>query len=145
MIRAAILPERSVLRISGEDARHFLHNLVTSNIEALLPGEARFAALLTPQGKVLFDFFVLAIAEDEGGGFFLDAPKALAPELAKRLGFYKLRARVAVEPRPDLAVAVVFEREAPEETGFAFKDPRHSKLGTRIILPAQDAESALKG
>jgi folate-binding protein YgfZ len=144
MIRAAILPERSVLRISGEDARHFLHNLVTSNIEALLPGEARFAALLTPQGKILFDFFVLTVAEEEGGGFLLDAPKALAPELAKRLTFYKLRAKVAVEPRPDLAVATVLEGKAPEEIGFAFKDPRHSKLGTRIILPAQDAESALK-
>jgi folate-binding protein YgfZ len=144
MIRAAILPERSVLRITGEDARHFLHNLVTSNVETLLPGEARFAALLTPQGKILFDFFVLAIAEEEGGGFLLDAPKALAPEFTKRLTFYKLRAKVAVEPRPDLAVAVVLEGEAPEETGFVFKDPRHSKLGTRIILPAHDAESALR-
>ena len=143
MTGAAILPERTVLRISGEDARHFLHNLVTSDIETLAPGEARFAALLTPQGKILFDFFVTAVADSEGGGFLLDAPKALAAELLKRLTFYKLRAKVGIEARPDLAVAVVLNGKPPEEIGFTFKDPRHPKLGTRIILPAADAAAAL--
>jgi folate-binding protein YgfZ len=143
MIRAAILPERTVLRVSGEDARHFLQNLVTSDIEGLGAGEARFAALLTPQGKILFDFFVLAVAEEEGGGFLLDVPKALAAEFLKRLTFYKLRAKVELEPRPDLAVAVALEGNPPEEIGFAFADPRHPKLGTRIVLPAADVEAAL--
>jgi folate-binding protein YgfZ len=143
MTRAAILPERTVLRVSGEDARHFLQNLVTSDIETLASGEARFAALLTPQGKILFDFFVLAVADNEGGGFLLDAPKALAAELLKRLTFYKLRAKVEIESRPDLAAAVALGGAPPEEIGFAFKDPRHPKLGTRIILPAADVNDAL--
>jgi folate-binding protein YgfZ len=143
MNSAAILPERTVLRISGEDARHFLHNLVTSDVETLKTGEACFAALLTPQGKILFDFFVTAVADSEGGGFLLDVPKALAGELVKRLTFYKLRSKVEIEPRPDLAVAVALDGTPPEEIGFAFKDPRHPKLGTRIILPAAGAEAAL--
>jgi folate-binding protein YgfZ len=143
MNSAAILPERTVLRISSEDARHFLHNLVTSDVETLKTGEACFAALLTPQGKILFDFFVTAVADSEGGGFLLDVSKALAAELLKRLTFYKLRSKVEIEPRPDLAVAVALDGTPPEEIGFAFKDPRHPKLGTRIILPAAGAEAAL--
>lgn len=143
MIRTAIPPERTVLRVSGEDARHFLHNLVTSDVETLKVGEARFAALLTPQGKILFDFFVAAVADNEGGGFLLDTPKALAGELVKRLTFYKLRSKVEIESRPDLTVAVALDGKPPEETGFSFTDPRHPKLGMRIILPTTDAEAAL--
>jgi folate-binding protein YgfZ len=143
-MRAAILPERAVLHVGGDDARYFLHNLVTSNVETLLPNEARFAALLTPQGKILFDFFVLAVPEDEGGGFLFDAPKALAADLLKRLGFYKLRSKVEVESRPDLAVAVSLDEKPTQEIGFVFADPRHAKLGTRIVLPAADAETALR-
>ena len=54
------LSDRGVLRVTGEDARDFLHNLVTNDIESLGRGEARFAALLTPQGKIIADFFVIA-------------------------------------------------------------------------------------
>ena len=139
MVSAAILPDRAVLRISGEDARHFLQNLVTGDIEKLAPGEARFAALLTPQGKILFDFFVVA-HENE---FLLDAPKALASELAKRLRFYKLRAKVEIE-ETDLAIAVVFDGQQLPHSGIAFADPRHAELGVRVVLPPADTENNLR-
>ena len=144
-MRAAILPERSVVRLSGADAAHFLNNLVTSEVENLKPNEARFAALLTPQGKILFDFFVVACAPEEGGGFVLDVPRALADDFVQRLNFYKLRAKVSIEPRPDLAVAVVLDGTPPDDLGLAFSDPRHAGLGTRVILPREGAEAALKG
>ena len=143
-MRAAILPERSVVRLSGADAAHFLNNLVTSEVEKLEPGAARFAALLTPQGKILFDFFVAACTPEEGGGFVLDVPRALADDFVQRLNFYKLRAKVSIEPRPDLVVAVVFDGIPPDDLGLAFPDSRHRGLGTRVILPREGAEAALK-
>jgi len=142
-MRAALLPERSVIRVSGEDAGRFLNNLVTSEVGDLAPGAARFAALLTPQGKIMFDFFVVACAPEDGGGYVIDAPRVLADTLAERLKFYKLRAKIEIEPRPDLAVAVVLDGKPAEEVGLAYADPRHPGLGTRVILPAADLETAL--
>jgi len=144
-MRAALLPERSVIRVNGEDAGRFLNNLVTSEVAELAPGAARFAALLTPQGKILFDFLVVGCAPEDGGGYVLEAPRALADALAERLKFYKLRAKIEVEPRPDLAVAAVWDGMPADEVGLAYADPRHPGLGTRVILPAADAESALAG
>ena len=144
-MRAALLPDRSVLRLSGADAAHFLNNLVTTEVATLAPGEARFAALLTPQGKILFDFFVVGCAPEEDGGYVLDAPAALAGELVERLQFYKLRAKIAVEPRPELAVLAVLDGKPDDDLGLVYVDPRHPGLGTRVILPRAEAEAALKG
>lgn len=143
MMRAALLPERSVIRLTGADVQHFLQNLVTSDVDSLQAGEARFAALLTPQGKILFDFLLVAVAAEDEGGYVIDAPKALAGDLVKRLTFYKLRAKVDIVPRDDLAVAAVLDGEPDEDVGLVYRDPRHPKLGMRIILPAADAEAAL--
>jgi tRNA-modifying protein YgfZ len=143
-MRAAVLPERAVIRITGEDATHFLQGLVTSDVGALATGAARFAALLTPQGKILFDFLVIAVAEDEGSGFVLDAPRALEGDLAQRLGFYKLRAKLEIARRPDLAVAVILEGAAPADLGLAYLDPRHAGLGTRLVLPTKGAAAAFR-
>jgi folate-binding protein YgfZ len=142
-MRAALLPDRSVVRLTGEDAVRFLNNLVTSEVAGLAPSQARFAALLTPQGKVLFDFFVVAIAPEEGGGYLLEAPRALADALVERLRFYKLRAKVEIEPRPDLAVLVVLEGQPDDELGLVYADPRHPGLGIRVVLPADEADAAL--
>jgi tRNA-modifying protein YgfZ len=141
-MRAALLSDRAVLRITGADAVRFLNGLVTSEVAALLPGEARFAALLTPQGKIIADFLLVAVAEDEGGGFAIDAPRALADDLQKRLAFYRLRARVDIAARPDLAVAVALDG-APDDLGLAYDDPRAAGLGTRVVLPAEGAEAAI--
>jgi tRNA-modifying protein YgfZ len=143
-MHAALLSERNVIRLTGDDSKHFLQGLVTNNIGELADGEASFAALLTPQGKILFDFFVVAVAEDEGGGFIIDAPRPLAPDLVKRLNFYRLRAKVDIQERPDLLIAVAIDGQPPEEVGLTYRDPRHPKLGTRIVLPADGAETALR-
>src|SRR3990170_193427 len=88
------LADRGVVRVSGEDAKTFLDNLITCDLDRVSPHTARFGALLTPQGKILFDFIVFQAPEEIGGGYYLDALKVFAADLAKRLGFYKLRAKV---------------------------------------------------
>jgi len=143
-MRAILFPDRAVLRVTGEEAPKFLNGIVTNAVETLAPGAAVFAALLTPQGKIVVDFFVVAADADEGGGFVIDAPAALAGELAKKLAFYKLRAKVDIAERPDLAVAVVFDKEPPEDLGLVFADQRQLGLGWRVVLPREGAEAALR-
>src|SRR5476651_2251700 len=96
-MKSALLPERGVVKVAGEDARRFLNGLASNDIGTVAPGNARFAALLTPQGKIIVDFIVAEAASEDGGGFFLDCPRALAPALVEKLKFYKLRAKVTIE------------------------------------------------
>ena len=84
--------DRAVLSLEGVETENFLHNLVTADVLGLAEGEARYGALLTPQGKVLFDFFVVKTA----GGYLLDCAALQLEELAKRLMFYRLRAKVTI-------------------------------------------------
>lgn len=144
-MRVAILDERAVLRITGGDARKFLENVITNDVDSLGVDQARFAALLTPQGKIVADFIVVGASEEDGGGFLLDVPAALVDDVAKKLGFYKLRAAVTIEPRPDLAVATILEGKANAELGIVFDEPRHADLGQRVILPAAEAKADLEG
>ena len=81
----AILTDRAVIRISGADAEHFLQNLITTDLDGLAQGEARPGALLTPQGKILFDFLV---SRDGEGGFLLDCPAGAAGDFMRRLMLY---------------------------------------------------------
>lgn len=135
---AALLPDRGVIRILGDDARHFLNGIVTNDIGKLTPGAARYAALLTPQGKIIVDFLVVEANSADGGGFFIDVPRALAPALVQKLGFYKLRAKVTIEDLSDrLGVMAVWEGGRETEYGLCFTDPRLPALGLRIILPPQ--------
>ena len=90
MATAILLDDRGIIEVAGEDAGKFLHHLVTNDVAALKTGEARFAALLTPQGKILFDFLVFAAGE---GRYLLDCPLELAADLEKRLNIYKLRSK----------------------------------------------------
>lgn len=143
-MRAILCSDRAVLRVTGEDAPKFLHGIVTNHVENLAPATAVFTALLTPQGKIVVDFFVVAVGDEEGGGFVLDAPATLADDLAKKLGFYKLRAKVEITPRPDLAVAIVLDQEPPADLGLVYLDPRHAGLGWRVVLPAEGAAAALE-
>ena len=143
-MQAALLPERGVVKVSGDDARHFLNGLATNDIGKVSPEAARFAALLTPQGKIIVDFFVTEASAEDGGGFFLDVPRALVQTLADKLKFYKLRAKVAVEDlSAALGVMAVWNGgPVTSEYGLAFADPRLSALGTRVILPPQEAAAA---
>lgn len=143
-MRAAILDERAVLRITGADARQFLENVITNDVDSLQADQARFAALLTPQGKIVADFFVIGVPEEDDGGFLIDAPRAMAEDIAKKLNFYKLRANVVIQERPDLTVAAVLEGNATAETGIVYEDPRHTGMGQRIVLPAENAQADLE-
>ena len=140
---AALRAERGVIKVAGEDARRFLNGLVTSDIDTLRPGAARFAALLTPQGKIVVDFFVAEAAPEDGGGFFLDCPRALTPALLEKLAFYKLRAKVTIEDLSQaLGVLAVWPDRVDSEYGPSYADPRHVGLGTRVLLPPQLAPEA---
>lgn len=136
----AHLADRGVLKISGADARSFLEGLVTCDMDRVTPQAPRFGALLTPQGKILFDFLVFQAPAETGGDYFLDCARHFAPDLAKRLGFYKLRAKVMIEDLSDtLAVLAGWETPAPaEDVGLVAEDPRLPALGWRAIVAASD-------
>jgi tRNA-modifying protein YgfZ len=134
---AAVLSDRGAIRVAGEDAPHFLHNLVTSSVEGLAPGTAAYAALLMPQGKIIADFFALRTDD----GYLLDVPSARLEELKKRLTLYKLRAKVTIGAE-DLAVAVIWG--GPGGAALpAFDDPRLPALGRRAFIPKNEAASRL--
>src|ERR1700704_5435074 len=136
-MKAAFLPDRSVVKVSGEDARSFLNGLVTTDVALLQPGLGRFGALLTPQGKITVDFLITEAPSGHGGGFLIDGPRALAQALADKLGFYKLRAKVSVENLSDsLGVLAAWDGGPATTPDLAFADPRHAALGWRILAPA---------
>ena len=100
----ARLPERSLLAVTGEAAHHFLQNLVTADLDGLAEGEMRPCALLTPQGKILFEFLIGKQAD----GLRIDVAASAAADLKKRLTLYRLRTKVGIES-PDLPVHAVWE------------------------------------
>jgi len=142
-MKSAFLTDRGVVKVSGEDARHFLNGLVTTNVDLIQPGLGRFGALLTPQGKIIADFLVTEVPAGHGGGFLLDCPKSLAQPLAARLGIYKLRAKVAIENLSDAFGALAVWDGQPQMTpDLAFPDPRNEALGWRVLVPAELADKA---
>ena len=140
--KAAELSDRGVVRVSGEDAAGFLQGLLTNDVETLEPGQARYAGLLTPQGKILFDMIVVR-AVDAGSDFLIDCAAVQASELAKRLGFYKLRAKVAIADQSAALGVVAFWGEARDAPAGAivYADPRDPRLGSRAILPLAEAKA----
>lgn len=142
-MQVALLPDRGVVKVAGDDARGFLNGLVTNDIAKVAPGKPRFAALLTPQGKIIVDFIVAEAPINDGGGFFLDCPRALASALVEKLNFYKLRAKVICEDLSNvLGVMAIWDGTAESEYGLSYPDPRLPALGSRIMLPPHLAEDA---
>jgi tRNA-modifying protein YgfZ len=94
-MQAALLPDRGVVKVAGDDARKFLNGLVTSDVSQVTPERPSFGALLTPQGKIIADFIMAEAPATTGGGFFLDCPRALAPALVQRLNLPPLLAHEA--------------------------------------------------
>jgi tRNA-modifying protein YgfZ len=135
--KAAMLEDRGVVSVAGADAASFLQGLLTNDVEGLGPSEARYAALLTPQGKILFDMIVVRAPDADGAAYLLDCSAAQAADLAKRLGFYKLRAKVAVANESAGRAVVAFwgGEPAPIEGGLLYPDPRDPRLGWRAIVP----------
>jgi len=157
-MEAALLSDRGVIKLAGDGARNFLHGLVTADILTLAPGPARFSALLTPQGKIIADFFVTegpaAPNGALGNGFFLDVPGALAATLIQRLNLYKLRAKITIEDLSERFAVLAAWSDSPLangdardlapgiEFGLVYADPRLPALGWRAIIPAERATDA---
>jgi hypothetical protein len=143
LMQAALLPDRGIVKVAGDPAPQFLNGLFTCDIGKVAPGAPRFGALLTPQGKILVDFIVIQAEAEDGGGFYLDCPRALAPALAEKLDFYKLRAKVEVADLSEtLGVMAIWGGSGETEHGLCYPDPRLPALGMRAILPPDTAPEA---
>ena len=148
-----VLEDRGVLAISGPERRSFLQGLISNDSERVTPETARYGALLTAQGRYLHDFVLV----DAGEALWLDCESARLSDLKRRLLIYRLRAKVALDERSDLAVAAVFGEDAcavfdlppqpgaarPFAGGLALVDPRLPALGVRVLLPREAMRPAL--
>ncbi len=134
MTRIASLPARGVIAVAGADRVAFLQGLVSNDVTEAAPGRALWAALLTPQGKWLADFFVLA----EADRLLLDVERAQIPMLLTRLGRFRLRAAVSLATLEDWTVLAAWDGPLPRlpSGAVAAADPRLPAAGWRILLPA---------
>ncbi|HEX3863576.1 MAG TPA: folate-binding protein [Stellaceae bacterium] len=149
----ALLEDRGIVAVSGPDRRVFLQGLVSNDVEKIVADRAIYAALLTAQGKYLHDFIMV----EHGEAIWLDAEAARLADLKRRLSMYRLRAKVELAERPDLAVAAVFGVGAatalglpaaagsarPHAAGILTIDPRLAALGARAILPREIMHATL--
>src|SRR3974390_3821414 len=136
-MKAALLTDRGVVKTAGEAAPGFLQGLVTCDMRKVAPARPRFGALLTPQGKIVVDFIVTEAEAADGGGFFLDCPRALAGMLTQKLVFYRLRAKITVEDLSSaLGVIAVWDGAGESQHALCYPDPRLPQLGMGAILPA---------
>lgn len=136
MTQVVRLPGRMVIEITGEDRVAFLQGLVSNDVAAVVPGRSVWAALLTPQGKWLADFFIFA----EADRLLLDAEAAQAPAMAQRLSRFRLRSRATVRILDDLAVYAGWDSPAPG--GISAPDPRHPDAGWRLLASPGLPETA---
>jgi tRNA-modifying protein YgfZ len=142
-MKAALLADRGVIKVVGDGARNFLHGLVTADILKLTAGTACYCALLTPQGKIIADFIVAEAPPKDGGGFFLDVPRAQITELVGKLNLYKLRAKVVIEDLSEvLGVMAAWDGSGKTKYGLCYADPRLPILGVRVMLPPHLAAAA---
>ena len=148
-----VLEDRGVVSVDGPEAGPFLQGLISNDIERVTDARGIYAALLTPQGKFLHDFFVLC----RGGGYLLDCEGPRTADLGRRLMAYRLRADVALaDATEDFRVIALFGGKddgstfdlptgdggaAPYEGGWIMRDPRGAALGLRAVLPS-DADLA---
>ena len=150
-----ILEDRGLLYINGDDAKEFLQNIITNNIENVSEDRSCFSALLTPQGKYLYDFIIIK----HKSGFLLDCEKKIIDDLYKKLNLYKLRSKVEIlnlsnefvvaslskekfleiENSKDTEGSTIKFREDP-----VFLDPRSKELGARLIINLEKLYLSLK-
>lgn len=134
------LSDRAVIALEGPQARDFLQGLVTQDLTDLAPGHGLYAALLAPQGKILFDFFIT----EGDGALLLDCERASAEALLKKLKMYRLRAKIEIAFRPQLSVYAGLTGR-PGERAISFADPRLSELGPRSIGAVAEMPAELPG
>ena len=150
-----ILEDRGILFVNGLDAKEFLQNLVTNDINKVDNSNSCFASLLTPQGKFLFDFLIVK----HKSGYFIDCEKKQADNLFKKFNIYKFRSKVEITNLSNEFVIAAFSyekfmsfKEAKDILGYTFKyredpillDPRHKKLGGRLIINLEKLYLSLK-
>ena len=150
-----ILEDRGILFIQGTDTKEFLQNLITNDINKVDEANSCFASLLTPQGKYLFDFLVVKHKK----GYFIDCEKKQIEEFFKQLNIYKLRSKIEITNLSNEFVIAAFSyekfmsfKEAKDILGYTFKcredpvllDPRHKKLGGRLIINSEKLNLSLK-
>ena len=150
-----ILEDRGILFVNGFDAKEFLQNLVTNDINKVDNSNSCFASLLTPQGKFLFDFLIVK----HKNGYFIDCEKKQADNLFKKFNIYKLRSKVEITNLSNEFVIAAFSyekfmsfKESKDILGYTFKyredpillDPRHKKLGGRLIINLEKLYLSLK-
>ena len=150
-----ILEDRGILFIQGSDTKEFLQNLITNDINKVDEANSCFSSLLTPQGKYLFDFLVVKHKK----GYFIDCEKKQIEELFKQLNIYKLRSDIEILNLSNEFVVAAFSYEkfisfdgAKDFPGNTFKygedpvflDPRHKKLGGRLIINLEKLYLSLK-
>lgn len=136
------MPGRALISLSGDETRSFLQGLVTNDMDHVSPARALYTALLTPQGKILFDFFVIG----DSTGFLIDCASDRRDDLIKRLTFYKLRAQVDIAPVTDgREIYCVFSQQSggpaigdpgtvtTRDDVIGYVDPRSERAGLRII------------
>jgi folate-binding protein YgfZ len=143
----AQLTDRAILALAGAEARGFLQDLITNDLGRISPGKALYTALLSPQGKIAFDFLVV----EGDGALLLDCAADAREALARKLRMYRLRARIEIEPRDQLGVFVALaghpdNRPAPyAERAVSFDDPRHPGLPRRSIGALAEMPGNLPG
>ena len=150
-----ILEDRGLLYINGEETKKFLQNIITNNIENVSESRSCFSALLTPQGKYLYDFIIIK----HKSGFFLDCEKEIIDDLYKQLNLYKLRSKVEILNLSNEFVVASLNKEkfleiesSKNEEGFTIKfredpillDPRSKELGARLIINLEKLYLSLK-
>jgi folate-binding protein YgfZ len=150
-----ILEDRGILFVNGLDAKEFLQNLITNDINKVNDDNSCFASLLTPQGKFLFDFLIIKHKK----GYFIDCEKKQTEQLFNQLNIYKLRSKIEIINLSNEFVVAAFNYEkfisfdkAKDIPGNTFKyiedpillDPRHKQLGGRLIINLEKLYLSLK-
>ncbi len=133
----AHLHDRAIIALAGAEARSFLQGLITNDIDRLAPGAALYAALLTPQGKIVCDFLI----SEGDGALLLDCAAEAAGALLKKLRLYRLRSKIEIELRPQLGVYVGLHAKP----AVSFPDPRLAELGPRAVAAVAEMPAGLAG
>ena len=150
-----ILDDRGFIQVNGPEAKDFLQNIITNDLEKVTNSSTVFSSILTPQGKYLFEFFVLKLKDN----YLLECEKKSTTEIIKLLNFYKLRSKVDFIDLTDKYVAAVISLEKFKEISDlsitkgstasyrddpVYIDPRNDKLGAKIISKLENIHLTIK-
>ncbi len=150
-----VLEDRGFIKANGPDAKDFLQNIVTNDIEKVTSSTTVFSSILTPQGKYLFEFFIMRLED----GYLLECEKKSTVEIIKLLNFYKLRSKINLIDLSEKYVAAVISLEKFKEMNDSdllkgkttiyredpvYIDPRNDKLGAKIISKLEKIHLTIK-